>query len=98
MASKAAAGLASRGGEWARPNLLALWALWALWALLALLMADETPTGDPDPELNMLIRDYYIVTPTTTPPSRSDSPAMSRGIREEWRRGYAAVIKTGQIT
>lgn len=65
MASKAAAGLASRGGEWARPNLLALW---ALWALLALLMADETPTGDPDPELNMLIRDYYIVTPTTTPP------------------------------
>ena len=66
MASKAAAGLASRGGECASLNLFALWALWALWALL---MADETPTGDPDPERNPVIRDYYIVMPTTTPPA-----------------------------
>ena len=41
----------------------------SLLALLALLMADETPTGDPAPERNPVIRDYYIVMPTTTPPA-----------------------------
>jgi hypothetical protein len=42
--------------------------LGSLGSLGALLMADETPTGDPDPERNPVIRDYYIVMPTTTPP------------------------------
>ena len=89
MASKAAADLASRGWEWAHLALL---------ALLALLMADETPTGDPAPDRNTIIRDYYIVMPTTTPPMlirfTGNDPGDPRGVASRvCYRKQAATIK-----